>query len=224
MENIFFWFLLFMMYSILGLLIEIPVIFIDEKKLILNRGFLIGPYLPIFGAGSIAMVLLLYEVTNYFNIFILSVLICGTIEYIVSYVMEKMFSIRWWDYTHNKYHLNGRIELTRLILFGFGGIINVKILYPTFTTILNKLSSEWIINIGFVIFVIFIIDYIISFFVAFKLKGKIESFISADQTENFKKEVTKFLNKNNYLLKRIFINYPEIKDFIKNIPKKIKKK
>ena len=103
-------FILFIIYSILGWSLEVLLSLYEHKRFI-NRGFLIGPYCPIYGAGSILLTLLL---TNYENniiiLFILSMVICGILEYFVSFILEKIFKLRWWDYTNMKFNINGRIS------------------------------------------------------------------------------------------------------------------
>ena len=94
--------LLFFIYSFAGWLMETVQISIRQKKFV-NRGFLIGPYCPIYGCGVILITLLLQKYAGDIPLtFILSILICGTLEYMTSYVMEKIFKARWWDYSRIK--------------------------------------------------------------------------------------------------------------------------
>ena len=110
------YFLLFIIYSFLGWLIEIIVCSISEKHFT-PRGFLIGPYCPIYGFASIIMITLL---NKYFNdpliVFILSAIIASVLEYFTSYIMEKIFNARWWDYSDRKLNINGRICLENSVL------------------------------------------------------------------------------------------------------------
>ena len=92
-------FLLFIIYSMIGYLAEVFFIFIMDKKLTFNRGFLIGPYIPIYGVSIICMVRLLSPYKDdLLVLFIMSTVACTVIEYVTSYIMEKMFKLRWWDY------------------------------------------------------------------------------------------------------------------------------
>lgn len=98
--NIFYIFILFLMYSFIGYVVEIVSILINTKKLTFERGFLIGPYLPIFGSGAFVM---LYALSKYkedlFALFIASFVLCGVLEYFTSFIMEKIYGFRWWDYS-----------------------------------------------------------------------------------------------------------------------------
>lgn len=76
----------------------------------INRGFLIGPYCPIYGFGSVLIGLLLSRYAGEpLVVFILAMVVCGTLEYVTSYLMEKLFHARWWDYSDKRFNLNGRI-------------------------------------------------------------------------------------------------------------------
>lgn len=96
------YFLLFIIYSMIGWTIEVLLQFIEKKRLI-NRGFLIGPYCPIYGFGAVVMTLILDKYQdNLIILFGMSMLICTVLEYLTSYIMEKLFKARWWDYSQKK--------------------------------------------------------------------------------------------------------------------------
>ena len=85
-------FLLFIFYSFLGWLMEVTCKLIQYKRFI-NRGFLMGPICPIYGHGAIIMLILLKDfASNPFILFVMSMLVCTTLEYLTSYFMEKLFS------------------------------------------------------------------------------------------------------------------------------------
>ena len=108
-----------------------------EKKII-DRGFLIGPYCPIYGCGTLGMILYLEQYKdNIITVFFLAVIICSILEYLTSYLMEKIFNARWWDYSDEKFNLNGRICGKNALLFGLGGVIIIYIAHPLLKNIMN---------------------------------------------------------------------------------------
>ena len=122
------YFLLFMIYSVAGWILEVTCKLIEYKRFI-NRGFLIGPYCPIYGWGAIFITILLHRYTDdWIALFFMSVITCGILEYLTSYVMEKLFHARWWDYSRRKYNINGRVCLETLIPFG---ILGLAVMYVT---------------------------------------------------------------------------------------------
>ena len=129
----------------------------------MTRGFLIGPYLPIYGYGALFMTVILTKYQNdLFILFSMAVLWCSILEYITSYIMEKIFKARWWDYSTYPFNVNGRICLVNALFFGLGGVCIIKITNPILFPLLQKVPYH-ILNIVSVLFLfVIIIDTIIS--------------------------------------------------------------
>ena len=217
-------FILFILYSIIGWLLEVLLSLYEHKRFI-NRGFLIGPYCPIYGAGSVLLTLLLSNhEDNIIVLFILSMVICAILEYFASYILEKIFKLRWWDYTDMKYNINGRICLETMLVFGFFGVILIKITNPFFLNILNHFNSNTLAIIAIILMSIFIIDIIISSNVVFNLKS-ITRNTSKDSTEEISKAIRKFIHNNLFMYNRIIKAFPHLTIINKKKKgKKVKKK
>lgn len=203
--------LLFFVYSFIGYLIEIIRVSIMEKKIVLSRGYLIGPYLPIFGFGSLMMVYYLskYQGDNV-AIFVFSVVICCLLEYFTSLIMEKIFKIRWWDYSNRKFNINGRICLENSIYFGISGVCLLSFLNPFVSNLIYDLDNSLIYILGISIFVIMVLDFVISTISILKLKLDTSMFGNMDATSRVKKEVFESLQKYMFFYKRIFAAFPYI--------------
>lgn len=212
-------FLIFFFYSVLGYIIEVIACFAYTKKFNPSRGYLIGPYIPVFGFGTIIMVNLLDKYKNDFLIlFVLSMVICSLVEYLASLLMEKIFKLRWWDYSHESFNVNGRICLKNGLLFGIGGVIIIKYFHPLFNNLLLSLSDNLIIILGIIFFSIIILDTIVSTFIISKLNIDTKKYINKDATKVVKEQVAISLNRYNVFYKRIFKAYPHI-NFNANIIK-----
>ena len=99
-------FILFIIYSFIGWLMEVTNC-LWEKHRFINRGFLIGPICPIYGVGSVLLITLLTRYSdNLLRLFLHAIIICSLLEYFTSFIMEKIFHARWWDYSKKKYNLN----------------------------------------------------------------------------------------------------------------------
>ena len=190
MRNLNLYFLIFMLYSIFGWILEVTGKVMEKHKFI-NRGFLIGPYCPIYGYGAIIMT---FTLTKYkedlFVLFVMSMLICSLLEYITSYLMEKIFKARWWDYSKYKININGRVCLTNSIIFGFCGILVIKIINPFFFSILNNFNYRFLYYINILLYIIFVTDNILSFYIINKFRKEIKM-LSGDSTEFISKNVIK---------------------------------
>lgn len=129
LENLATWFLIFMIYSFAGWLMEVVISIIKRHKLI-NRGFLIGPICPIYGTGALFISFVLSGTENPFVIFCVSMVGSALIEYLASWIMEQLFRVRWWDYTDKPFNVNGRICLESIVAFGLFGILVIKFVTP----------------------------------------------------------------------------------------------
>ena len=158
METFFYYFILFIFYSFCGWCIEEVVCSIAAKK-IANRGFLIGPYCPIYGYASIFMILLLNRYNDdMFALFIMSAVLCTVLEYLTSLAMEKLFHARWWDYSNRKFNINGRVCLLNSLLFGVMSLIAVHFVHPVFDRALRKLSDSAANIAASALLCVFIVD------------------------------------------------------------------
>ena len=108
------WFLWFMAYSFIGWAYESILCSIVGKRLV-NRGFLNGPVCPIYGTGAVAVVWALGSFRDQVAVlFLLSAFLTTTLEYLTSWVMEKLFHARWWDYSGRLLNIHGRVCLLAL--------------------------------------------------------------------------------------------------------------
>ena len=122
-------FLYFLIYSLVGWIYETILCSVRERRFV-NRGFLNGPYCPIYGCGALIDIFLLRPFTNPVVIFFSSMVLCSILEYITSYLMEKIFKARWWDYSNMKFNINGRVCLLGALVFGAMSLLLVKFLHP----------------------------------------------------------------------------------------------
>ena len=163
MTNTFFYIVTyFVIYSFLGWVLESIVRTICEKKII-NTGFLIGPFCPIYGFGVIIMILFLSKFENNIILLFLSSLIVLSIwEYIVGVILEKLFKTKYWDYSDHKFNYKGRICLTNSLAWGILGVLFIKYIHPFIQNLIGNINYIIIILISSVIAMILLVDAIIS--------------------------------------------------------------
>ena len=173
MDYFFYIFMVFVVYSFAGYVCEMIFCAIIDKKVV-NKGFLCGPILPIYGVGSVFM---LYLLTRYKSdplvVFVFGAIICSALEYFTSFIFEKLFHNRWWDYSNYKYHLNGRICLLNSILFGAGGLFIIYLAQPTVKSLFSLVSTSTLNIIAIICMIILIADIIYSVIVAYNLRNRL---------------------------------------------------
>ena len=212
MEKVCHYFLLYFMYCVFGYILECIYCSIVDKKIVLNRGFLLGPYLPIYGCGAIAIIFLLERyLDDPFALFVMGALVATVLEYLASYIMEKIFKARWWDYSEQKFNINGRVCLLNSVLFGIGGLAIMCLINPIFTNFLNSFNKILLIVVAIILFLIYTTDTIISVFTIYKLRANSIS-INKDLSEEISEQVRKILLKNKYFKKRMLRAFPSIKN------------
>lgn len=227
MRNVFTYFMLFFIYAILGWIIETTLVSIEKRKFV-NRGFLIGPYCPIYGFGGLAITILLKNYTkDPIVLFLMAVIICGTLEYFTSYIMEKIFKARWWDYSAKKYNINGRICLETVVPFGILGCLVMYVLNPITFKYLNMLSNSMLNIISAICFTIFITDNIVSYNVISSFTKTVKTINVGkikDNTEEITKKVREVLMGKSFFNKRLMEAYPNLQAKIKEKARQIAQK
>lgn len=235
----------FFFYSFIGWFFESCYCSIRPKKWI-NRGFLRGPICPIYGTGGLVMMVCLLPLRHitenlYFNellIFIAGAVLCDIVEFMTSYIMEKLFNARWWDYSNKKFNIQGRICLTHTFYWGTCSCLFVFILEPIMNLYIVGQVSESSRNILTYIFLtVFAFDLLDTVIHALgirsisstfmKLSEEISEFAiqvystiggkSEDESDAMKKELNeKFIELRS--------RYDKFQNDIKNIRSKSKKR
>ena len=235
----------FFFYSFIGWFFESCYCSIRPKKWI-NRGFLRGPICPIYGTGGLVMMVCLLPLRHitenlYLNellIFVAGAVLCDIVEFMTSYIMEKLFNARWWDYSNKKFNIQGRICLTHTFYWGTCSCLFVFILEPIMNLYIVGQVSESSRNILTYIFLtVFAFDLLDTVINALgirdisskfmKLSEEISEFAiqvystiggkSEDESDAMKKELNeKFIELRS--------KYDKFQNDIKNIRSKSKKR
>lgn len=150
----------FTIYAFLGWSTEVLYAY-HVRGTFVNRGFLHGPFCPIYGSGIVMIIVLL---DNYKNnillLFILAAILTSILEYITGYILERFFNSKWWDYSEDAFNLHGRICLLFSILWGIACVFVIKVVQPIIHMITIKIPEKLLPIISFVIVVYFITDLI----------------------------------------------------------------
>ncbi len=211
MENILLVFFFFIIYSFIGYITEIIFCSINSKKIIYNRGFLIGPYLPIYGTGALIIIYTLQKYnTDLLALFVMSMVYCTVLEYLTSLILEKIFHLRWWDYSEKKFNINGRVCLKNGVLFGFGSLLIVKVIHPAIESFVHFIPHFLLLIISSILLFIFLTDIVISLRIMFGLKTNLKKITSKDATEQIKREVLYYLKNYNVLTTRLLKSFPDL--------------
>lgn len=168
----FLWF--FTIYSFLGWCAEVAFAALCDG-IFVNRGFLNGPFCPIYGFGVVIVLAVLTPLMeNKIVLFFGSVLLTSTLEWITGFILEKIFHDKWWDYSDDPFNLNGYICLKFSILWGLACVFIVEIFHPTIMKLIALIPHfiGWMI-IG-IFLTIFLADTIVTAASILKLNRRLE--------------------------------------------------
>ena len=164
LERFSFAFLLLMVYSFLGWCGEMVYCSLGQRRLCEKRGFLNGLLCPIYGHGALVVLLVLDGgCANPLLTFLLGAILTSLVEYITSYAMEKLFHMRWWDYSQYRFHINGRVCLLNSTLFGLASVFLCHAASPPVSA---RLASLFVSGIGvplaLVLLAVYLVDLALS--------------------------------------------------------------
>ena len=157
------WLFLFYFYSFLGWIFESIYVSVMEKHLT-NRGFIRGPFLPLYGCGGITM--LLVSRPYYDNVILVYIAGCvgaTVLEYVTGVLMESLFKIRYWDYSHKKFNYKGQICLESSLVWGFFTVLFTHYLQIPVEKLLFSISYNILSVVTVVVTVLFSADFMLAF-------------------------------------------------------------
>lgn len=161
MKTIETWFLWLMIYSVIGWVYESTICSIGQRKLI-NRGFLNGPYCPIYGTGAVLVLLVLGRIQNPVLLFFAGAVLTCSLEYLTSWLMEKLFHARWWDYSKRKFNIGGRVCLIGAVVFGAFSVVLILVLHPWVKSLTDRLTDTALTWICAILLVGIVSDFIVT--------------------------------------------------------------
>ncbi len=168
------WFLYFSIYSVLGWVCETVYCSIIQRKFV-NRGFLNGPVCPVYGVGAVLVIYLLQPVAgNVPALFLTGMLVTTVLEYLTSVLLEKLFHMKWWDYSHFKLQINGRVCLLNSLMFGALSVFVMLVLHPRVQKLVDLIPAAVLPWISLGIAAVFIADTVLTVRSILILKGKLE--------------------------------------------------
>jgi uncharacterized membrane protein len=181
----------FLIYSSLGWICETIYCAIIDKKIV-NRGFLKGPYCPIYGVGALIVITILAPVSdNVILLFLCGMLLTSILEYFTGFLLETIFNLKWWDYSDYRFNIKGRVCLLNSILFGLLSVITVNFIDPIIVKIIEKIPANFSIVICGVLGIIFIMDTIFTGYKVLQLSGKLQEINVLYQELKEKSEIYK---------------------------------
>lgn len=161
-EELYYLFYIFIIYSVFGWIYECCLVSV-QKKIFVNRGFLSGPVVPIYGCGALVVYLVLWDYrSNLILVYVGGFFLATILEYITSLIMELVFHTRWWDYSKIPLNLKGRICLFVSMFWGVLAIFMVQIIHPGMNYLMGIVPRRIGEIMGYVIIPLLITDFVLT--------------------------------------------------------------
>lgn len=145
-------------YSFIGWCCECVYCSVRQGKVV-NRGFLYGPFCPVYGFGALAVIYCLDYIPHTIScVFVGGMLITSALEYVTSAIMEWLFQAKWWDYSDHRFHIHGRVCLLNSTLFGILCLVVMFDLHPFVQSIVEPVGLEFKAGFLFAVILYFVCD------------------------------------------------------------------
>lgn len=175
------WLLFFYIYCFIGWCIESTFVSVKKKKFV-NRGFMRGPFLPLYGSGAVIMLFATIPFRdNIFLIFLAGGLAATVLEYFTGVCMEALFKVRYWDYSNQPFNFQGHICLGTSIAWGMLSIALVKIIHAPVESLVLSLNRTFALTAAVILSVLIACDFILSFKAALDIRNMLEKMTKAKE-------------------------------------------
>lgn len=206
-----FWY--FVLFSILGLIIETVYGYITMGVLESRKGLIWGPFCPVYGVGATILILILNQVDrkDYIRLFVYGVFIGSIVEYILSYGLEAIYGARFWDYAYTNNDINGRICITYSFFWGVLAVLLIRFVKPFIDKIIDKIYSKIKISVE-VIFLIFLItDALVTVWAVNVYETRVVKEYYGETFEYSNISIIKNIEKNYFSNERIQKIFPNLR-------------
>lgn len=168
------WILFFFLYAFFGWIWEVCLELVKKRRFV-NRGFLMGPILPIYGFGAVSILLFTVPVRENMALTFLSGMIGATVlEYLTGWLLERLFRLRYWDYSNLPLNLNGYICLLASLCWGAFSVLLVRVVQPPVTDLIRRLPKTAEATLAAVLVAIGAVDLVLSVIEAISIRQLLE--------------------------------------------------
>ena len=164
------WLFFFYFYCFFGWCFESTYVSIKSRKPV-NRGFMRGPFLPLYGSGGIMMLVVSMPFQdNVLLTYIAGVIGATALEYVTGVTMEALFKVRYWDYSKNKFNFQGHICLGSSLAWGFLTILMTKVIHKPIEHFVLSIPGTVLTVVTCILTIYIVVDFTLSFKAAMDLR------------------------------------------------------
>lgn len=136
------WLIFFCFYCVFGWCFESAYVSLVSRRPV-NRGFLKGPWLPLYGSGAVVVLWMTLPFrTNPFMVYLVGALGATALEYVTGEAMVRLFKVRYWDYSNQKFQYKGHICLSSSVVWGFLSLLMVYVVHERVALLVFRIPGE----------------------------------------------------------------------------------
>ncbi len=189
-----------MIYSFIGWTMESVYVSVKLKKPV-NRGFLNGPACPIYGVGALILITFLAPVShNLPLLFVLGLVLTSLLEYAVGFAMEKLFHAKWWDYSDQKFNINGRVSLKNSIYWGLLSALLMTQVHPRITQLVDMIPKNIAMFTAWASFAMLLVDTAVTIPTVITLNTRLASLHKVYEELNTRLNLSPVISEKIYAL------------------------
>ena len=167
-------FLWLVIYSVSGWIYESALCSVQERRLV-NRGFLNGPLCPVYGVGAVVVLLGVGWLQGHpVLLFVAGLVLTCTVEYVTAWLLETLFDTKWWDYTHMRFNLHGRICLLGALVFGLFSMVLVEWLHPLVRSQTDRIAPSLRLVFAGVLLALIAADTVVTVMHILRMNGRLK--------------------------------------------------
>lgn len=215
--SVYFLLMEFYFFGILGWIYECVFVFLRDHKFI-NRGFLVGPVLPLYGFGAVVIYLALRPVAGFPTLLYLAGAFLATaLEYVTGWLLEILFHTKWWDYSEEPYNFRGRVALIPSMFWGILSLVMFDVLQPAAAFVIRQIPVPFGKNLLFMLVVITLCDLAYTVVTTIHLRQQLEKLYEKA------KEMERYLEAKDGSYREqagefLKTNWKSVSDFLKKRP------
>lgn len=207
-----FWY--FLIFSIVGIVIETVYCYATTGVLESRKGLIWGPFCPVYGVSAALLILCLnqYKNKNIIELFFRGFIVGSIAEYVLSFILEAIYGIRFWDYTYTNAHINGRICLQYSFYWGILSVLLIKCAKPILDKLMDKIPAKIRKGIDVTLFTFFIVNCIFTVWGIQTYQNRVVKGIrNEEQANNFLIQCRQTIENNYFTNERMSRIFPNLR-------------
>ena len=192
----------FVLFSVIGYILEVIYAAVVLGKFV-NRGFLGGPWCPIYGFGILIIAIILKPISGSILVtFIGSLIVTTLIEYFSGFILEKIFNQKWWDYSDIPFNLNGYVCLKFSLIWAVGCTFVIKLVFPAIDLLIRVMPHLIGEIIFFSVIALMLADFAATIFAIIGIRKKLRLLQNiADRLRENTDDMGSFISKETLAVK-----------------------